>query len=159
MKLTIQFPFAISVLGAALLMSACATSAPMTRAQSYEGRSEKAVLAVLRNVNADDAQRTAVLAVYDRHNPVLTRLAEEWDQIEKDWTELDRRAEDFSAKATVMAQRRQQIAAQQLIDGAAFEREVAALLTPAQWADWQELWDLVGAPEGCGPGGPGRRRR
>jgi hypothetical protein len=149
----------IATLGAALLLSACASSAPMVRAQSYEGRSEKALLAVLRNVKADDAQRTAVLAAYDRHNPSLTRLAEEWDQIEKDWAELDRRADDFTAKAAALAQRRQQIAAQQMIDGAAFERDVAALLTPEQWTDWQELWDLVGAPEACGPGGPGRRRR
>lgn len=154
-----KFLIPISAFGAVLMLSACASTAPASRAQSFEGRSEKALLAVLRNVNADDKQRIAVLTAYDRHNPALTKLAEDWDQIDQDWAALDRRAEDFAQKAAALAQRRQQIAAQQLIDGAAFEREVAAALTPEQWTDWQELWDLVGTPDGCGPAGPGRRRR
>lgn len=144
-----------------LLLSACATPGAVTHAQSYEGRSEKAVLAVLRTVKADEAQRAAILAAYDRHNPTLERLTKDWTQIEQDWTALDRRAADFNEQAAALAQRRQQVAAQQLTEGAAFEREVAAALTPEQWTDWRELWDLVATPRAndCGPGGPGGRRR
>lgn len=158
MKILIRLLLLVS----ALSLVACASSGPIVRAQSYEGRSEKALLAVLRSVKADDGQRTAILAAYDRHNPVLTRLADDSDQINVEWQALDRRAADFTGKAGGLAQRRQQLAAQQLVEGAAFEVAVATVLTPAQWTDWQELWDLVAAPDDrCGPGGmgPGRRRR
>lgn len=151
----------VLMLGATALLSACAMPGTAHRARSYEGRPEKAMLAVLRSVNADDAQRAAVLTAYDRHNPALTQLAKDWTQIEREWIALDRHDPDFADKAAGLAQRRQQVAAQQMVEGAAFEREVATALTPAQWTDWQELWDLVGVPnDACGPDGPmgpGRR--
>lgn len=146
-----------------LLLSACASAPPLRRAESYEGRPEKAMLAVLRTVKADDAQRAAILEAFDRHNPKLLKLADDWQQVEQEWTGLDRKAPAFTDQVKALADRRQQIATQQLVEGAEFEREVAAVLSAEQWKDWEELWAMVGAPEGlCGPGGPGgggRRRR
>lgn len=150
----------IPLLCAALLLSACAAPGPVTRAERHEGRSEKAILAVLRAVDADDAQRKTILAAYDRHNPVLTQAAADWQRIAQEWVALDRRAADFTSRSEALAAQRQQIAARQFTESAAFEREVAAALTETQWRDWQELWDLVATPEtACAPDAPPGRRR
>ncbi|MCC2657043.1 MAG: hypothetical protein K0Q76_2151 [Panacagrimonas sp.] len=144
-----------------LLISACASDPVLPPAQSYEGRDEKGVLAVLRNVQATDPQREKILASYDRHNPVLLKLAHEWRELRTQWEKLDRKDAGFVAAADAIATRRMAVAGEQIREAAAFEQDVVAVLTPEQWKDWQELWSLIGDPqEMCGgPGGGLRGRR
>ena len=143
-----------------LLVSACASNPVLPPAQSFEGRDEKATLAVLRNVEATDPQRERILAAYDRHNPTLIKLADEWRDLRLQWERLDRRDPGFAATAETIAARRTAVAGEQIRVAAAFEQEVAATLSAGQWKDWQELWSLVGDPyEICGGPGGGFRRR
>lgn len=144
-----------------LLVSACASDPVVPPAQSFEGRDEKGVLAVLRNLEATDPQREKILASYDKNNPTLLKLAHEWRDLRMQWERLDRNDAGFVAAADAIATRRMAIAGEQIRVAAAFEQEVAATLTPQQWKDWQELWSLIGDPyEMCGgPGGGGFRGR
>ena len=144
-----------------LLVTACASDPVLPPAQSFEGRDEKGVLAVLRVIEATDPQREKILAAYDRDNPTLLRLANEWRDVRRQWERLDRRDTGFAAAAEAIASRRMQIASEQIRVAATFEQEVAAALTPEQWKEWQELWTLIGDPlELCGgPGGGFRGRR
>lgn len=145
-----------------LLLGACATDPVLPPAQSFEGRDEKGVLAVLRSVEATDPQREKVLASFDQYNPTLLKLAHEWRDLRGQWERLDRRDPAFAASAETIAVRRTAIAGEQIRLAAAFEQQVAATLTPEQWKDWQELWSLVGDPmELCGGpgGGPARGYR
>lgn len=144
-----------------LLVTACASDPVLPPAQSFEGRDEKGALAVLRVVEATDSQRETILAAYDRDNPTLLRLANEWRDLRRQWERLDRRDAGFAAAAEAIAARRMQIASEQIRVAAAFEQEVAATLSAEQWEEWQELWVLIGDPqELCGgPGGGFRGRR
>lgn len=143
-----------------LLASACAGNPVFPPAQSFEGRDEKATLAVLRNVEATDPQRERILAAYDRHNPTLIKLATEWSDLRQQWERLDRRDPGFATTAEAIAVRRTAIAGEQIRVAAAFEQEVASTLSAGQWKDWQELWSLVGDPyEICGGPGGGMRGR
>ena len=144
---------------AAGLLAGCASNPVLPPAESFEGRSEKAALAVLRNVEADDAQREKILAAFDQQNPRMVRLDEEWDELTRQWERLDRTGAQFKAEAEALSIRRMNVARDQIVAGAAFESEVAAVLTPAQWKDWQELWALVADSNACGPGGGYRGRR
>jgi hypothetical protein len=156
------------VLTSALLLfvSACASNPVLPPAQSFEGRDEKAMLAVLRNVEATDPQREKILAAYDRYNPAMLGLAQQWRELGTEWERLDRRDPGFVTAADALAARRTAVAGEQIRLASAFEQEIAATLTAGQWKDWQELWSLVGDPhEVCGgPGGSapgayrGRRR-
>lgn len=150
----------LALLLAAALFAGCAGRPMLPPAESFEGRTEKAALAVLRNVEADDAQREKILAAFDRQNPTMLKLDQEWDELARQWGRLDRTGAQFLAEAEALSVRRMNVAKQQIVAGAAFESEVAAVLTPAQWKDWQELWSLVADGNACGPGGGyvGRRR-
>lgn len=143
------------------LLSACASAPAMRPAESFEGRSEKAMLAVLRNVEATDEQRARILDTFDRHNPNLVKLANEWEDITLQWDRLNRADAAFLTQAAALSDKRMSIARQQLIEGAQFEQDVATTLTPEQWTEWTQLWTLVGeGANSCGPrGGPGGRRR
>lgn len=138
-----------------LLVSACASNPVLPPSQSFEGRDEKGLLAVLRNVEATDPQREKILAAYDKHNPALLKLAHEWRDLRAQWERLDRSDAGFAAAAEAIAVRRMAVAGEQIRVAAAFEQEVAGTLTADQWKDWQELWSLIGDPqEMCaGPGG------
>ena len=145
-----------------LLVSACASEPMLPAAQSFEGRDEKSVFAVLRNVEATDPQRDTILASYDKYNPTLLKLATEWRDLRKQWEHLDRTDPGFAAAAETLATRRGEVASEQIRLAANFEHDVAAALTPQQWKDWQELWSLVGDPHemcGGGPSGGMRHRR
>jgi Spy/CpxP family protein refolding chaperone len=143
-----------------LLVSACASDPVLPPAQSYDGRDEKGVLAVLRNVEATDPQREKILASYDKHNPTLLKLAQEWRELRTQWGKLDRKDPGFAAAAEAIASRRMAVAGEQIREAASFEQEIVAVLTPEQWKDWQELWLLIGDPqELCGGPGGGFRRR
>ncbi len=144
--------FAVLFLAAGLL-AGCA-GAPMMPAESYEGRSEKATLAVLRNVEADDSQREKILASFDHNNPTMLKLDEQWADLTRQWNRLNRTDAQFLSDAEALSTKRMDVAKQQIVAAAAFEHDVAAVLTPAQWKDWQELWALVGDEKSfCGPGG------
>lgn len=144
-----------------VLVTACATEPVLPPAQSFEGRDEKGVLAVLRVVEATDSQREKILAAYDRDNPTLIKLAGQWRDLRRQWERLDRRDAGFVAAAEVIATQRMAVAAEQIRIAARFEQDVAATLEPEQWKEWQELWILIGDPqELCtGPGGGMRGRR
>ena len=150
---------------AAGLLAGCASSPMMPPSESYEGRSEKAALAVLRNVEADDSQREKILASFDRNNPAMLKLDEQWADLTRQWNRLNRTDAQFLSDAEALSTKRMDVAKQQIVAAAAFEHDVAEVLTPAQWKDWQELWALVGDEKSvCGPGGRhggggGARRR
>lgn len=152
---TAPTPFAFLLLAVGLL-AGCASAPMVPPAQSFEGRSEKAALAVLRNVEASDEQRGKILAAFDRSNPAMLKLDQEWEEITHQWEQLNRADPKFLSEAEALSARRSDVARQQIVAGAAFEHEVASVLTPEQWKDWQELWALVGEGNACGPGG-GRR--
>ena len=137
----------------ASLLAGCASDPFIPPAESYEGRSEKAALAVLRSVEADDTQRAKILAAFDQNNPTMIKLDQEWAALTRQWNQLDRASPNFLAEADALSTRRSDIARQQIVSAAAFEREVASVLTPGQWKDWKELWALVGEGNACGPGG------
>ena len=157
---SVALPTLLLPLLAAGLLSACAGTPLIPPAQSFEGRSEKSALAVLRNVEADDAQRAKILAAYDQYNPAMLQLGRDWAELTREWTQLDRTRPDFWGAAESLAQRRMKVARQQFDAAAACEHEGASVLSAEQWAEWQELWALTG--EGtlvCGPGGYRPRRR
>jgi hypothetical protein len=155
---TLLTPFALLLLAASLLVG-CGSAPLVPSAESFEGRPEKAALAVLRNVEASDEQRAKILAAFDRDNPKMLKLDQEWEEITRQWEQLNRADPKFLADADALSARRMDVAKQQIVVGAAFEHEVASVLTPDQWKDWKELWALVGEGNACGPGGRGGGRR
>lgn len=152
-------PFSLTALLAAAVLSACATSAPAPLSDSFDGLSEKAALYALREVQATDDQRRKFLEVYDRNNPKLVRLSRERIAIAEQWNRLDRTDEAFLSQAAALSERRAAVAQQQMVEEAAFERDVATVLGPEQWKDWQGFWASVASAEGeCGSGGRRARR-
>jgi len=151
---TAPTPFAVLLIAVSLL-TGCGSSPLVPSAESFEGRPEKAALAVLRNVEASDEQRAKILAAFDQSNPTMLKLDHEWEEITRQWEQLNRTDPKFLADAEALSARRMDVAKQQIVVGAAFEHEVALVLTPDQWKDWKELWSLVGEGNACGPGGRG----
>ncbi|MGQ0698514.1 MAG: hypothetical protein ACT4PZ_09755 [Panacagrimonas sp.] len=150
----------ITALLVATLCSACASAPPAYLPDNFDGLSEKAALYALREVEATDDQRKKFLESYDRHNPTLVKLSKERAAIAEQWTRLDRTDEAFLSQAAALADRRAAIAQQQMVEEAAFERDVAALLGPEQWKEWQAFWIGVAiADSQYGPGGGRRGRR
>lgn len=152
--------FSITALLVASLLSACASAPPAALSENFDGLSEKAVLYALREIQATDDQRKKFLETYDRHNPKLVKLSKERIAIAEQWNQLNRMDDAFLSQAAALSERRAVVVQQQMVEEAAFERDVATILGPEQWKDWQSFWASVAAAEGergLGGGRSGRR--
>lgn len=145
-----------AMLGAALLLAACAPTTVVLRANDFDPRSEKTLYAALRETGASDEQRLAILAAYDRHQPQLKQLSAESARLVEAWRMLDRRAPDFDASAAGIAAQWSTLAAKQVAAQSAFEREVAGQFDAEQWEIWQARWAAAEFDPRLGPRpGPG----
>lgn len=130
---------AAALFPALLLVSGCLPHPVHAWREDHSMRSEKSVLAALRDVGATGVQRAAVLAAFDATHPVLRRLSDEADTLLAQWHTLDRRDPGFAVRAETLAHHWGELERDRLVAAARFEREVAAALDAAQWERWQVL--------------------
>lgn len=128
----------------AAILSACADDPEVPRTD-LGASPEKLVLAALTKVAASDAQRVAVLNAYDNRNGELRALGKSSGQIIAQWNKLDRTAPDYLQQVDALAARWAQVNGDEMKARGAYEHELAANLSPAQWTRWQDYMRSVAA--------------
>lgn len=140
----------LALLAALLVLAGCAQRAQIP-GREFEQRPERTLYQALREVEASETQRVAVLNAYDRLDANLKVMSRQSQELIAEWRRLDRRAPAFPELARGMSERWAALAAERLVVESAFERDVAVALEPAQWQEWQQLMSTRPL------GGPGER--
>ena len=145
-------------------MSACGHNGPRgdfdRGGPQQQGFSEKAVIRALTTVEADEQQRLAVLAAFDRDDAERRKLLTEGEQLRRDIAKLPKSQPDYLARLEPLARRKGEIVTEDLLIQARFDQAVGSTLTPDQLERWNELFRQSGERGGYGGeggGGGGRR--
>lgn len=138
--MTMLRPLAIVLLCAGLL--ACAEDTELQRPE-VGATPEKLMLAALTKVEANDAQRLAVLNAYDSRNGQLVELGKRSREVVAQWHKLDRTAPEFGGQVDALAAQWGEINTAEMKARAAYEHVLATQLTPSQWSKWQDFMRSV----------------
>jgi hypothetical protein len=116
----------------------------------------------LKEIQATDDERLAVMAAWDATEPRLAALSGESEEVLERWRELDRRDPGFAAQAEALSGRSGDIARERMAMAAKFEAGVVAALSQKHWDAWEQYWRQrrYGGEEGLGRAeGGGRHSR
>jgi len=147
----------------AVLLAACAHRGPPPLTDDFAVPSERRVFVALREAEARDEQRQAILAAFDESAPKLKVLGERSENLIEQWRELDRRSAHFLRQAEELAAEYAEVNRARMHTMAGFDARVAEALDVEQWEAWQEFWSRpafgprAGAVHESG-GRPGRGR-
>lgn len=119
---------------------------------------ERRVYVALREAQAGDEQRKAILAAYDETEPQLRQLAERSEDLLERWRGLDRLDPAFRERASRLAIEYAEVSRARMEAAAGFEARVAETLDAGQWEAWQEFWMQPAFEPGMGGPGAGRMR-
>jgi hypothetical protein len=122
---------------AALLLAGCATPEPQLARPDVGPRTEHTIYHAIDVVHASDAQRLSILAAYDSSNGRLRELSGQSGELMTKWRGLDRKAADFTAQVDALAARYAAVNGEEMRARAAFERQIAVILSDSQWSKWQ----------------------
>jgi len=106
---------------------------------------EKALLVGLSKVKASDAQRIAVLNAYDNRNGQLVKLDNRSKRIIEQWYALSRTAPDYLQQVDTLAAQWAAVNSDEMKARGAYEHDVAANLSAAQWSDLQDFMSNAAA--------------
>jgi Spy/CpxP family protein refolding chaperone len=134
---------------AGLLLAGCIDEPELYRPDTAP-RQERTVLNALKRVKATDPQRIAVLNVYDATNGKLRGMVDQSRQVVRQWHELNRFAPDFQAQVDVLAAKWAALSADEMKTRATFDHDVAAVLGPKQWGEWQDFMNGEGYEPNAG---------
>jgi hypothetical protein len=124
----------LAALAGTLLLAGCVTTGDP---EEFGRRPEKPIYHALREVDATETQRLAVLDAFDRYSDKLKGLQSRSRQLIDEWRRLDRRDPSFVDVAKGLSERWAAIASERLVLESEFEREVAGTLDASQWGEWQ----------------------
>ncbi len=123
-----------------VLLGACAHKPAMQPRELGEGWAlERSVIEGLIQVEASDAQRVAVLAVFDRINPQLHNNSKRMAHLQRQWAELDAQDGAYAGLRDGLLQQRTAAFQGRLQLEAEFDQAIAAILKPEQWQQWRAL--------------------
>ena len=134
---------------AGLLLAGC-TDDPELYRPDVAPRQERTVLYALKKVKATDAQRNAVLSAYDASNLKLRHLVDQSREVVRQWHALNRYAPDFDAQVDALAAKWGALNTAEMKTRSGFDHNVAAVLGPGQWSDWQDFMNGDGYEPNAG---------
>ena len=134
---------------AGLLLAGCVDDPELYR-PDVAPRQERTVLYALKQVKASDPQRIAVLNAYDVSNGKLRTLVQQSREVVRQWHELDRFAPDFQAQADALSVKWAALNSAEMKTRATFDHDVAAVLGPKQWGEWQDFMNGEGYEPNAG---------
>ncbi len=133
----------VVVLALAAALFGCAGE-PEVQRVDVGATPEKALLAALTKVSANDAQRIAILNAYDGRNGQLVALDKSAKRLIAQWNKLERTAPDYLQQVDALAAQWAQVNGDEMKARAAYEHDLAANLSPAQWHQWQDFMRSIG---------------